>query len=122
VQPRASCTGTGILNGIISVVCSDTTLESAFMIDEAGSMGTGSLALKRAGPLSIRPLKETDKPGFSKMIDVQVVTVISIDDIDKGFLTLFTMNEKVLPAGTPAVLNMFLTRSVSEIGLTIKSH
>jgi hypothetical protein len=32
------------------------------------------------------------------------------------------MNEKVLPAGTPAVLNMFLTRSVSEIGLTIKSH
>lgn len=104
------------------MVCSETTLESAFIIDEAGSMGTGSLALKRPGPLSIRPRKETDKPGFSKMMDVQVVNVISIAEIDKGFLTLFTMNEKVLPAGTPAVLNIFLTMSVSEIGLTIKSH
>lgn len=55
-------------------------------------------------------------------MDVQVVSVISIAEIDKGFLTLFTINEKVLPAGTPAVWNIFLTMSVSEIGLTIKSH
>jgi hypothetical protein len=83
-------------------------------------MGTGSLALKRPGPLSIRPLKETDKPGFSKIMDVQVVSVISIAEIDKGFLTLFTMNEKVLPAGTPAVLNIFLTISMRQKQIMIK--